>query len=321
MLVMTQGPTSRSIAAPVMIAVAPMLPCERTRSARTLPSLSRASSARLSRSRPWTALSISSVRSATHFTGRLKRPGRVRDHRVLGIDPGLHPEPTADVGDDDTDILGLAADDARGDPVADGRRHLRRGPHRQATVLLVGIGEDGARFDRRGRDPLVDDVDGDHVRGPREGVGGSLGVAVARLGADVVGRLRDDARAAVGEGGRDRCHRRLRVEVDLDQVDGVTGRDPGLGDHGADRFSDAVDAIDGERPARRGDRIGAVGTLEHRDARHHLDPRIAQLGAGQDGEHAVGRRAALASIDRITAAGCGERRNTSAASPSAGSRR
>ena len=76
---------------------------------------------------------------------------------------------------------------------------------------------------------------------------------------------------------------RLVVDVDeLRRVDGVRAR---VGDHDRDPVALVVHLGDGEREV-----LGALHVLGHRPrARHRRRPVVAQLGAGEDGDDALGR--------------------------------
>ncbi len=277
-----------------------MFACECTRSARTRPSPSSASAARLTMSRPWVA-----ARNLLHPLRRpldrpLQMPRAPGGEHVLGVERGLHAEAAADVADQDADLLGRDAQDILGELVAQARRRLATDPQRDASGRRVETRQRGARLDRTGRQALVDEFEFDHVRRLRKGGVALHGIAVARLAGEVAGRGRPDQRSPVGKrigDGRDRGQRGV---ADVDRLGGVARLLAGFGHHRSHGLADVAHDVDRQCMLRR--RLGpaAAGALEVPRLRQRLDPGGHQFRAGDDGQHA-GQRARRGCVERLDA--------------------
>ena len=145
-------------------------------------------------------------------------------HHVLGIGAELHAEAAAHLGRDDADLV-LGHAQGRGEARAERVRRLVRRPHDDAAAGEVGCGEDGPSLDRHTREPLAHHPLLHHAM--RLGKGG---VGVARLDGlgmlDVLRRVVEELRRAVGHGGGRVHHRGQRLPVDGHRG-GAVGR--GLG--------------------------------------------------------------------------------------------
>jgi hypothetical protein len=147
-------------------------------------------------SRPCALERNSSLRSATHFTGRFDLQRGEGDRDVFGIGAGLHAETTTHIAHHHAHLFFRKADGgAHG--IAHARGHLRAHADREAIGLGVVRGEHRARLDGEGDHALVDDVERDHVAGLGEGGGRGLAAAVPHLGGDVAGGLFAQLRRAI----------------------------------------------------------------------------------------------------------------------------
>ena len=146
---------------------APMLAVVLTRMARNLPSLSSASSAFVTWSRPWASERNDSLRSAVHFTGRLTCFDAQGDH-VLGVEVDLRAEAAADVGRDDAHLVLGQPEHERGHQQPLDVRVLVRDVQRVAVVGAVVLAVRGARLDRVRHQAVVDELELGDVRGLRE---------------------------------------------------------------------------------------------------------------------------------------------------------
>ena len=89
-------------------------------------------------------------RVSIHFTGRPSRAATTGIRTSSGIDRALRPEPAADVGRDDPQLVGRQAErlaERALEPV----RHLGRGPHGEPVAARRRLGQDAARLDRHPR--------------------------------------------------------------------------------------------------------------------------------------------------------------------------
>ena len=216
MLVDTHGPISSWITTPAGVAYAPRFASEDTRSASTRPDASSASSALL--------VSVAPMRGRQELLDALgaplERPLQLaraeREHDVLGIEPGLHAEAAADVADQHAHLVVRDAEHIVAQRVAQAGRRLAAHAQRDATARGVVAREQRARLDRARREPLVDEVERDHVRGVRERLGRRGNVAVADFRGDVVRRRRPHQRRARRDGGAgvDDARQRLVAHVD-----------------------------------------------------------------------------------------------------------
>ena len=103
---------------------------------------------------------------------------------------------------------------------------------------------------------------------------------------DVRAELLVHERRPVLCGRRDIDERLERLVVDLDELGRVDGVRTGVGDHDRDAVALVVDLADREREV-----LGALHVLGHRPgARHRRLPVVAQVGAGEHGDDALGGR-------------------------------
>ncbi len=217
-----------------------------------------------------------------------QRPGGERRHRVLRIEERLHAEPAADVGRDHPHLLGLQAEIGR-EHVAMAPAALGAGLHGELARGRVPLGDAGARLHGVADDPVVDELQLDHLGrlGERRLDGRLVAIVpvegeVARcfgvhLGGTGIQRL-----GGVGDG-------REVLVLDLDQLGRVLGLDAVLGHDEGDVVAHIVDLV------RAQDRVLGIRALRavpvgHRDQAG--DHRV-QLGSGHHQQHAgcgLGRR-------------------------------
>ena len=206
-----------------------------------------------------------------------ERPRRGGDDRVLGVQPGLAAEPTADLWRGDVDVGGVEAE-RLGELGVQPVRHLRRRPHAESTVRR-GSGRAAVGLHRGDGHPLVDvaatyDDVGDRVEVDDRSVGDDH-----RLVRSVVG---EDQRGVVVEGGLGIDDRWQRVDLGPHRAGRVLALLVGLGEDDGDRLADEADPIDGERwpgevvvdlhePVVRRDT--ELGGGPHRDDARHPRPR------------------------------------------------
>ena len=129
---------------------------------------------------------------------------------------------------------------------------LRAERQREALGLRVVFGHHAARFHVVGDEALVDDLDADDARRPREGgVGGFLAAAMMGEG-DIGAEFGIDERRAGRDGLPRAGHRRQAVIVDVDPFRRRLRRLDRIGDDEGDGVADmAGDIGDEQRPQRK----------------------------------------------------------------------
>ena len=229
---------------------------------------------------------------------RAEAAGERDGEQLLGVDVELGAEAAADVRGDHAQLRLGHPERGRGEQPQD-VRHLRRRPERDVAAGLRP-GDDAARLDRvRDQRRLDVAVLHDHV-----------GAVVERARSRASRRRRRSCRGSSWTSVAPSCAaaststidvERLVVDLDeLGRVDRVRAR---VGDHDRDAVALVVDLVDGEREV-----LGALHVLGHRPgARHRRLPVVAQVGAGEDRDDALGAFAAAVSIDVIRACAYGLR--------------
>ncbi len=276
-----------------------------------MPSRSAASRRRWIWSRPWIVAWKPSLRDSVHLIGAAQLLGQDDREDLLGVDVELGAEAAADVGRDHADlVLGGRGDQRDHQPQDVG--DLRRRVERHLAGRGDRVGDDAARFHRRGDEPLLQVLALDHDLGVGEGLLEGLlrrhreveveALVVAQVGVDEVG--------ALGHGGLHVDDRRERLVVDLDVLERIGGLVAVAADHHRDAVADVARRVHRQRHVRRvlhvrRDRPGArqravlplqVRAGERRDhaglreRSGHVDARDARVrhGAAQHGhvEHA-----------------------------------
>ena len=194
-----------------------------TRTPRSLPSASAASSMSWIWPRPWMVLCAFSVRSSTQRTGRPCFLASAMHEQLVGVDVELRAEPAADRRRDDPDLL-------LGEAERDRRHHLEDvgdlggRVERDVAAERLGHRRAGPGLHRHRDEPLLHVALLDHVgrvgEGPLDRVVVEVELPrVGDVGAEVVV---DDRR--VGAGVLEVGDRRQRVVLDLDGLERVAGR-------------------------------------------------------------------------------------------------
>ena len=219
---------------------------------------------------------------------------------VLGVEVGLDPEAAADVGRDDPDRARRDGEHPRQDG-AHRVRPLGGGPDRHLAGDGVAVPDHAAGLHRDAGvalhvQPLADDP-------IRAGEGGlDVAALVDHRRRHVVGGVLVQHGRAGLDGGVGVDHRLKGLVVDLDELEGVLGEVPALGDDDRYALADVADGVGGQRVLRR--RAEGVRGVEEGDARRVCaERRRRRTRRGRP----AARRAARTSTDRIRACACGLR--------------
>ncbi len=226
------------------------------------------------------------MRSAHHLSGRFNSRAQNASTTSSGYSPVFIPKPPP-TSPTSTRTLSCAMPSTASHSAS--RRPVGvwlRGAKRDASARGVVAREQRARLDRARRQPLIDEVERDDVRGVREGLGGRGDVAMADLRRDVAGGRRPHLRRAGRDRGAGVDHARQRVVAHVDGFHRVARRVARLGDDRRHGFADEAHGVDGERMARRRRRRRAVGAPEVRGGRQRLHAGAHEVGAGHDGDDA-----------------------------------
>ena len=233
--------------------------------------------------RPWMVAVIASERSSIHFTGAPTLRETRSGDELLGVAVELGAEAAADVGSDHPHLgLGHVAADRqeRAHEVGD----LGGGVHRQVVAGRDPVGDHAAGLDRRRNQALVSEHLLDHHVGLGEGLVHAVGLVLDH-DAGVVGVLLVHPRRAGRECVLDADHGLQRLVVDLHRVDRVAGGVAIGRHHHRHRLTQVPHAIGGKLRARGLAHLaGGIGRARNAG-------REAQVGGGDDGGHAVDRRA------------------------------
>ena len=213
---------------------------------------------------------------------RAAQPARQGQHEhLLRVDVQLGAEAAADVGRDHADLrLGNAEHD-RGEHPED-VRDLRRRPQRQ--LVHDGLREAGARLDRVRDQPVLPQAAADGRRRLGEELVHLAGVERPRVAAVRAEVLVDD-RSAVGERGLRVDDGMERLVVDRDELGRVLRGGTRVCDDDGDGVALVARLVRCERPVHR--RGGVLGRQP--GGRKRRLPVVRQVGAGEDGDDAVGR--------------------------------
>ena len=230
------------------------------------------------------------------FDRTASMPGGVGGDDLLRINPGLHAEAAAHIADHDADLLGRDTERA-GKSVAGAGRHLAGQAQRDAFGAAVVTGQRATRLHRRGRKPLVGQVEADDMRGRGERGIARSGVAVLHLSGDVAGGGRPDQRRALGNSLSEFGDDGQVVVLDDDGFQGVLRLFLGLGDQGNHGFANEADSFVRKRAAKRRSAGRAVRALEDRRKGNRINPGGGEIGPCQHGKHARHRGGGLG-VDR-----------------------
>ena len=142
-------------------------------------------------------------------------------------------------------------------------RILGRGVKRVTRAVGMVLPDGGARLDRIGVDPIVDELDRDDVFGVAEsGVGRFLAAHHQRHG-DVVGRLVPHRRRPGFDRILGRNDRRQRFVLDLDQFGGVPRLLQGFRHHERDPVADCADLVACENCPERAVALRSAHVFRH----------------------------------------------------------
>ncbi len=181
------------------------------------------------------------------------------------------------------ELLGLDLEDVR-HVGAQAEHPLRRRVQREAPGLAIILRERRARLHRVHHHAAVDELEGRDMRGLGESGRHLLAVAEMIVERDVARRLLVDERRARSRRLLGAHHRGQRIDIDLDRLGGVLGRERGLGDDAGDGIADEAHLVARQRRPRRLLHRRAVPVLERHDAFERAV--LGEIGAGIDREHA-----------------------------------
>ena len=153
----------------------------------------------------------------------------------------------------------------------------------EAAGRRVVAADSGPRLDRRDDQPVVDELDLDDMRGRcHRRVDRRLVAALETVG-EVAGRFVPQQRRAKLQRGRRIDHRGQDPVIDRDQLGGVAGDIPGLGDDERHRIADMTHAAARQCMARRHDDRSDRRDLG--DAGQRADALGGKIGGGEDAMH------------------------------------
>ncbi len=169
-----------------------------------------------------------------------------------------------------------------GDLAADVMRRLRRGIERELVGARGGERDRAARLQRHARDPLIDEIDRDDMRGPGKGRFDLRLVAAAEAEADIARRRFMQARRILVLRAGAFGDRRQGLVVDLDPFGRVHRLRQRVGDDEGDRLADMAHDVARQRIARRLRHRRAVGRRDRPHRLHRRDVVGRHVGAGID---------------------------------------
>ena len=149
------------------------------------------------------------------------------------------------------------------------------------------VADSGARLDRIRGDAGVAHFQRDGVFGAGERGVGRVLAAHHQRERHIVGRLVPNDRRAGLDRILDIDHRRQRLVVDLDQFGGVLRLGQSLGDDEGDALAHGAHLVGGENTALGAKAFRPAHVFGHR-GRQPAELIGQHIGAGQNGEHAVG---------------------------------
>ncbi len=203
-----------------------------------------------------------------------------RQDDFFRVEPGLGPEPAADIGRDDADAALLEIENF-GQCDAHRVRRLGRSIDHDLVEAVVAIGEHAAAFERRARLPLHAKFAG-HRHSGRARRGIDVAVLQRMLDVEIVAPLLMYWVAASAHVARRVDHRFQYLEIDRNAAGEVFRLAARRRNAGGNGFADITHLVGGER--RPGRRFGA-GRV--RDDADRLDAR--QIRRGKDAALRLGR--------------------------------
>ncbi len=284
---------------------------------------------------------VAALRIAEEMLGAIRDPGHrlTQAHggdggqRIFAIAKQLGAEAAADIGRHHVELLPRQMENT-GQHIAHGVRALARQSQRQAVIRWIVLGDDAARVEIIGRQPLIDQRQRHDFGGLRESAGGGRLIAECDVEGDIAAVLRPNQRHARLQRRADADHMRPRLPIDRDRLGGVLGALERVGDHEGNGIADVAHLITREdrigrhveRGVRKRDRarqqaeIGRVGAGEHkahprhcprfrhinvkpcmgvRRAQHHRMQRATRRGIGDIAPAAAQQRVVLLAYDRL----------------------
>ena len=217
---------------------------------------------------------------APHLLGGPQR------HHFLGVDEDLGAEAAADIGRHHPQLVLLRDVVERRQHQAGDMRVLRRRVEREMLLGVVVFGDRRARLHRVRHQPVVGDVERDHVgRRLEGGVGGGF-LADGPVVDHVARGFRMQLRRARLDRGADVGRDRQFLIVDDDGFRRVPGLVLGLGDHHRDRLSGEAHDFRRHRRPRAHLHAGAVLGRDRPAADQVADLVVDDLLSGQHPDHA-----------------------------------
>ena len=181
------------------------------------------------------------------FDGALQLVGAKRHHQVLGVGAGFHAKSATHIAHHHANVCCGNAKQV-GNLGVRGAGHLRAHAHDQAAILDVGLHT--AWLQRQRNQALVHDLQGDGVRGRFEGRLGLRAVAIAGLGHNIVGHIRQQW-CLLGQGVLQGDRAGQGVVFHHHGFAGVFGHLQTARDHGHHRFTHKAHALGGQNRANR----------------------------------------------------------------------
>ena len=210
----------------------------------------------------------------------------IRSERILRVECGLHAEATADITDQHAHFFGRNAQHLVAQFVAQARGRLATHAQRESIRSRVKLRQRTTGLDRTCHQSLIDDVERDHMRGPRKRGGGGIGTAMTRCARDVAGG-RGPYQCSTGrDGGRNTHNRRQRLIPHVDRFCRIACLFAGLGhdrDHG---LADEARRVHGQHALRRRSGSRPIGPLEIRRHQQRLHACSHQICPGHDRKNA-----------------------------------
>jgi hypothetical protein len=206
---------------------------------------------------------------------------------------------TVDVGNADAKFFPADAKDAVGEQVADRVRAGGRGGQVQTAARSIELAKRAACLQRRGDDPVVDQLALDHMGGAADHGFHRVDLAPVELEGDIAPRLRPDRRGVRQHGIHDRDDRRQRRIVDDDSLGGIACGLSTFRNHECDRLADIANDAARQRVTGRHHEWRGHRDMGH-PARQRSDIIVGQFLSREHGRNA-GHPARRLDADRCDA--------------------
>ena len=224
------------------------------------------------------------------ITGPLHRTvhllGGPQRHHFLGVDEDLGAEAAADIGRHHPQLVLLRDVVERRQHQPGDVRVLRRGVERKVFLGVVVFGDRRARLHRIRHQPVVGDVERDHIGRRLEGRVGGRFLADGPVVDHVAGGFRMQLRRARLDRGADIGRNRQFLIVHDDGFRRIASLVLGLGNHHRDRLSGEAHDFRRHRRPRAHLHAGAVLRRDRPAADQIADLVIDDLLSGQHPDHA-----------------------------------